>query len=49
MRFGILGDAKIAREKLRPAIEAAGHQVTHIGRRDPSQGAHDLWWRVTSG
>ena len=35
MRFGILGDAKIAREKLRPAIAAAGHQVTHIGRRDP--------------
>ena len=46
MRFGILGDAKIAREKLRPAIAAAGHQVTHIGRRDPSQGAHDLWGDV---
>ena len=46
MRFGILGDAKIACEKFRPAITAAGHQVTHIGRRDPSQGAHDLWGDV---
>lgn len=48
MRFGILGDAKIAREKLRPAIEAAGHKITHIGRRDPSQGADDIWGDVTT-
>ena len=46
MRFGILGDAKIAREKLRPAIEAAGHKITHIGRRDPAQGAHEIWGDV---
>ena len=34
MRFGILGDAKIARERLRPAILNAGHEVVAIGRRD---------------
>ena len=34
MRFGVLGDAKIGREKLLPAIRAAGHEVTHVGRRD---------------
>ena len=39
MKFGVLGDAKIAREKLLPAIRAAGHEVTHLGRRDPSGGA----------
>ena len=43
MRFGILGDAKIAREKLCPAIVAAGHEITHIGRRDPSRGVDDIW------
>ena len=43
MRFGILGDAKIAREKLCPAIVWAGHDITHIGRRDPSQGVDDIW------
>ncbi len=37
MRFGILGEAKIAREWLVPAILQAGHQVTHLGRRSPSQ------------
>ena len=39
MRFGILGDAKIARNRLRPAILSAGHVITAIGRRDPSKGA----------
>ncbi len=39
MRFGVLGDAKIARTKLLPAIRAAGHKVTHLGRRDASTGA----------
>jgi len=47
MRFGILGDAKIAREKLLPAIRAAGHDVTHIGRRDASAGAEPVWGDVT--
>lgn len=47
MRFGILGDAKIAREKLRPAIIAAGHKVTTIGRRDPSVGCDAVWGDVS--
>ncbi|MGB1871783.1 MAG: Gfo/Idh/MocA family protein [Candidatus Puniceispirillaceae bacterium] len=46
MRFGILGDAKIAREKLLPAIRAAGHEVTHIGRRDATAGADPIWGDV---
>ena len=29
MKFGILGDAKISREKLIPAIQTAGHEITH--------------------
>jgi len=37
MRFGILGEAKIAREWLVPAIIESGHKVTHLGRRNPSQ------------
>ena len=37
MRFGILGEAKIAREWLVPAIIEAGHEVTHLGRRNPGQ------------
>jgi hypothetical protein len=39
MRFGILGEAKIAREWLVPAIIEAGHEVTHLGRRNPGQEA----------
>ena len=39
MRFGVLGDAKIARTMLLPAIRATGHDVIHIGRRDAGQGA----------
>lgn len=35
MKFGILGDAKISRTKVIPAIKAAGHDVVQIGRRDP--------------
>ena len=46
MKFGVLGDAKIAREKLLPAIRAAGHEVTHLGRRDPSGGADPVWGDV---
>ena len=37
MRFGILGEAKIAREHLVPAILNAGHEVTHVGRRIPGK------------
>ena len=37
MRFGILGEAKIAREWLVPAIIESGHEVTHLGRRNPGQ------------
>ena len=37
MRFGILGEAKIARKFLVPAIIEAGHEVTHLGRRNPGQ------------
>ena len=37
MKFGILGEAKIAREWLVPAILDAGHEVTHIGRRKPGK------------
>jgi predicted dehydrogenase len=37
MKFGILGEAKIARNYLAPAILAAGHEITHIGRRNPTQ------------
>ena len=37
MKFGILGEAKIAREWLVPAILDAGHEVTHIGRRSPGK------------
>jgi len=39
VRFGILGEAKIAREWLVPAIIEAGHEVTHLGRRNPCQEA----------
>ena len=46
MKFGVLGDAKIAREKLLPAIRAADHEVTHLGRRDPSGGADPVWGDV---
>ena len=37
MKFGILGEAKIAREHVVPAILAAGHEVTHVGKRNPGQ------------
>jgi len=39
VNFGILGDAKIAREKVAPAIIAAGHRIVHLGRRRPDQPA----------
>ncbi|HIE77714.1 MAG TPA: Gfo/Idh/MocA family oxidoreductase [Candidatus Thioglobus sp.] len=37
MRFGILGEAKIAREWVAPAILEAGHEISHIGRRKPGK------------
>ena len=44
MKFGILGEAKIAREFLVPAILDAGHEVTHIGRRNPCKEAlHSIY------
>ena len=45
MRFGVLGDAKIAREKLYSAITSSGHEVSMIGRRDPSLGAGGEVWQ----
>ena len=39
MKFGILGEAKIAREHVVPAIINAGHEVTHVGRRKPGKAA----------
>ena len=39
MNFGILGEAKIAREHVVPAILNAGHKVTHVGRRVPGEKA----------
>ena len=39
MNFGILGEAKIAREHVVPAILNAGHKVTHVGRRILGQAA----------
>ena len=41
MKFGILGDAKISRTKVIPAILSAGHDVVQIGRRDPETPSHD--------
>ena len=39
MKFGILGEAKIAREYVVPALINAGHEVTVVGRRLPGQTA----------
>jgi len=50
MRFGLLGDAKIAREKLVPALRNAGCEIVHLGRRDPAEpSAHDIWQGVKTG
>lgn len=45
MKFGILGDAKIAREKLIPAMRAGGHEIVCLGRRDPSQPTEYPIWQ----
>ena len=47
MKFGVLGDAKIARTKLLPAIRAAGHEVVHVGRRDAAAGVDPVWGDVS--
>lgn len=47
MRFGILGDAKIARQALRQAILAAGHEITAVGRRDANAGCDPIWGDVS--
>lgn len=50
MRFGMLGDAKIAREKLVPAMRKAGCEIVHLGRRDPdTPSSHDIWQGVRTG
>lgn len=46
MRFGILGDAKIARERVRSAILNAGHDIVAVARRDPSQGLDAVWQNI---
>ena len=49
MRFGILGEAKIAREWLVPAIIESGHEVTHLGRRNPGQESlPGTWYLITA-
>ena len=50
MRFGILGDAKIAREKLVPALRKAGCDIVHLGRRDElASVSNDIWKGVKTG
>ena len=50
MRFGILGDAKIAREKLVPALRKAGCDIVHLGRRDElASVSDDIWQGVKTG
>ena len=45
MRFGILGDAKIARQKLVPAMRKAGHEIVCLGMgRNPDLPAKDDIW-----
>ncbi len=50
MRFGILGDAKIAREKLVPALRKAGCDIVHLGKRDElASVSNDIWKGVKTG
>ena len=37
MRFGILGDAKISRNQLIPAMRKIGFTVVHLGTRNPKK------------
>ncbi len=35
MRFGILGDAKISRNHIIPAMQENGFSLVHLGTREP--------------
>ena len=37
MRFGILGDTKISRNQLIPAMRKIGFTVVHLGTRNPTK------------
>ena len=37
MRFGILGDAKISKNQLIPAMREIGFNVVHLGTRNPKE------------
>ena len=37
MKFGILGDAKISRNQLIPAMQENGFSIVHLGTRDPKR------------
>ena len=45
MRFGILGDAKIARQMLVAAMRNAGAEIVCLGRRNPDQPVSDPVWQ----
>ncbi len=45
MRFGILGDAKIARQFLVTAMRKAGVEIVCLGRRNPDQTVSDPVWQ----
>ena len=52
MRFGVLGNAKIARTQVIPAILEAGYPVTTIGSRGPANpwpGAPAMQWTSYEG
>ena len=52
MRFGVLGNAKIARTQVIPAILEAGYPVTTIGSRGPANpwpGAPTMQWTSYEG
>ena len=37
MRFGILGDAKISRNQIIPAMQENGFSLVHLGTREPKR------------
>ena len=50
MKFGILGDAKISRTHLIPAMQLANCSVIHIGTRSPDQKSNqDLYKNIAIG
>ena len=46
MKFGILGNAKIARTQVVPALLAQGHEVVALGTRNPQA---PLWEGAPAG